>query len=371
MESGKNMNAQSPEFIKARRKLDRYAFDRTLEEYKKDNTIDFQKRKEEIIKEELLELKKKMQEREEKDLLSGINKLADINSDIDARYKDLISEKAKEKLAIREEADRIFEELKKQQREREIQSKKVKPSVLNRDDEIKRKIEEEKEARKLEDMQATKRRAEALRRANYSKEKTRYDDRQGKLNNFVEQLTSINEMENKHVQNNRTSSIKRTQVQKPSVHPSNIRSQTSIPERVVIKEAEPAPKKEEKPVQALVPKKQKPSFMDRIHSFGTKVSEAAITAYEMLTFKHNRDVAVGKRKERAVSPAEASRAYEKSMKYDNSESTFDVRSKNGNKNKTTPFFEHLQAKADEKAAIDAMNSKSKNEQSRDSRQRGA
>ena len=111
--------------------------------------------------------------------------------------------------------------------------------------------------------------------------------------------------------------------------------------------------------------------MDRIHSFGTKVSEAAITAYEMLTFKHNRDVAVGKRKERAVSPAEASRAYEKSMKYDNSESTFDVRSKNGNKNKTTPFFEHLQAKADEKAAIDAMNSKSKNEQSRDSRQRGA
>lgn len=371
MESGKNMNAQSPEFIKARRKLDRYAFDRTLEEYKKDNTIDFQKRKDEIIKEELLKLKKKMQEREEKDLLSGINNLVDRNSDINARYNECASKEADEKQAIREEADRILEELKKEQREKEKQAKNVKPSVLNRNDEIKKKIEEAKQAKKLEDMQATKRRAEALRRANYSKEKTRYDDRQGKLNNFVEQLTSINEMENKHVQNNRTSSIKRTQVQNQNVSSSNIRSQNPIPERVVIKETEPAPKKEEKPVQALVPKKQKLSFMDRIHSFGTKVSEAAITAYEMLTFKHNRDVAVGKRKERAVSPAEASRAYEKSMKYDNSESTFDVRSKNGNKNKTTPFFEHLQAKADEKAAIDAMNSKSKNEQSRDSEQRGA
>lgn len=371
MEPGKNMNAQNPEFIKARRKLDRYAFDRTLEEYKKDNTIDFQKRKEEIIKEELLELKRKMQEREEKDLLSGINKLVDKNSDIPARYNEWASKEADEKQAIREEADRILEELKKEQREKEKQAKNVKPSVLNRNDEIKKKIEEAKQAKELEDMQATKRRAEALRRANYTKEKKRYDDRQGKLNNLVEQLPLINKTQNVPIQDNRTSSVQRTQVQNPSVHPSNIRSQTPIPERVVIKEAEPAPipKSEEKPVQALVPKKQKPSFMDRIHSFGTKVSEAAIIAYEMLTFKHNRDVAVGKRKERAVSPAEASRAYEKSMKYDNSESTFDVRSKN--ENKTTSFFEHLQAKADEKAAIDAMNSKSKNENTRNSGQRGA
>lgn len=364
MESGKNMNAQNPEFIKARRKLDRYAFDRTLEEYKKDNTIDFQKRKEEIIKEELLELKKKMQEREEKDLLSGINNLVDRNSNIDERYKDLISEEAYEKLEIRKKADRVLEELKKQQREREMQSKKVKPSVLNRDDEIKRKIEEEKEARKLADIEATRKRNEALRRANYIKEKKRYDDRQGKLNNLVEQLPLINKTQNVPIQDNRT--IQKTQVQKPSVRPSNIRSQNPIPERVVIKEVEstPIPKKEEKPVQALVPKKQKPSFMERIHSFGTKVSEAAMTAYEMLTFKHNRDVAVGKRKERAVSPAEASRAYEKNMiNYSNSQPKIDIRSKN--ENKPTSFLEHLQAKADEKAAIDAMNSKSKNEKGRE------
>lgn len=341
------------------------AFKQALKEFQNDNTIDLQKRTDEIFNKRILQFEK---EREE-NLLSGINKLADRNSNIDERYKDLISEEAKEKLAIRKEADRILEELKKEQREKEKQAKNVKPSVLNRNDEIKKKIEEAKQAKKLEDMQATKRRAEALRRTNYSKEKKRYDDRQGKLNNLVEQLPLINKTQNVPIQDNRTSSVQRTQVQNPSVRPSNIRSQNPIPERVVIKEAEPTPKKEEKPVQALVPKKQKPSFMDRIHSFGTKVSEAAITAYEMLTFKHNRDVAVGKRKERAVSPAEASRAYEKSMKYDNSESTFDVRSKN--ENKTTSFFEHLQAKADEKAAIDAMNSKSKNEQSRDSRQRGA
>lgn len=343
------------------------AFKQALKEFQNDNTIDLQKRTDEIFNKRILQFEK---EREE-NLLSGINKLADKNSDIDTRYNEWASKEADEKQAIREEADRILEELKKEQREKEKQVKNVKPSVLNRNDEIKKKIEEAKQAKKLEDMQATKRRAEALRRANYSKEKTRYDDRQGKLNNFVEQLASINEMENKHVQNNRTSSIKRTQVQNQNVSSSNIRRETPIPERVIIKEVEPTPipKKEEKPVQALVPKKQKPSFMDRIHSFGTKVSEAAMTAYEMLTFKHNRDVAVGKRKERAVSPAEASRAYEKSMKYDNSESTFDVRSKN--ENKPTSFLEHLQAKADEKAAINAMNSKSKNEQSRDSEQRGA
>ena len=40
-----NIVTQNSEFIKARRKLDRYAFDKTLEEYKKDNTIEFQKRK--------------------------------------------------------------------------------------------------------------------------------------------------------------------------------------------------------------------------------------------------------------------------------------------------------------------------------------
>lgn len=374
MESGKNMNAQNPEFIKARRKLDRYAFDKTLEEYKKDNTIDFQKRKEEIIKEELLELKKKMQERKEKDLLSGFNNLVDRNSDIGARYSEWASKEADEKQAIREEADRVLEELKKQQREREIQSKKVKPSVPNRDDEIKRKIEEEKEARKLADIEATRKRNEALRRAYYSKEKRRYEDRQGKVANLIEQLTFINKTQNEPIQSRSTSSMQRTQFQKPNVPSSNRKSETPIPERVIIKEVEPTPipKKEEKPVQALVPKKQKPSFMDRIHSFGTKVSEAAITAYEMLTFQHNRDVAVGKRKERAVSPAEASNAYEKNMnytEYDNSKSNFDVRSKN--ENKTTSFLEHLQAKADEKAAMEAMKSKSKNENTRGSGQRGA
>lgn len=396
MEPGKNMNAQNPEFIKARRKLDRYAFDRTLEEYKKDNTIDFQKRKEEIIKEELLELKRKMQEREEKDLLSGINKLVDKNSDIPARYNEWASKEADEKQAIREEADRILEELKKEQREKEKQAKNVKPSVLNRNDEIKKKIEEAKQAKKLEDMQATKRRAEALRRANCSEAIKRYEDRQEKLTNFVKQLASINEMENKHVQNNRTSSIKRTQVQNQNVSSSNIRSETSIPERVVIKETEPAPnreektapipkeeekftpKTEEKTVQETALTTQKLSLIEHFQKWGKKVadkfSEATITAYEMLTFKHNRDVAVGKRKERTVSPAEASNAYEKNMnyiEYDNSKPNFDVRSKNGNKNKTTPFLKHLQAKADEKAAINAMNSKSKNEQSRDSEQRGA
>lgn len=100
--------------------------------------------------------------------------------------------------------------------------------------------------------------------------------------------------------------------------------------------------------------------------WGTKVSEAAVAAYEMFTFKHNRDVAVGKRKERPISPAEASNAYEKNMnymEYDNSKSNFDVRSKN--ENRTTSFSEHLQAKADEKAAMEAMKSKSKNEKGRE------
>lgn len=364
-----NIVTQSSEFIKARRKLDRYAFNKTLEEYKKDNTIDFQKRKDEIIKEELLNLKKTMQERKDNDLLSGINKLVDKNSDVDARYKDLISEEAYEKLEIRKKADKILEELKKEQQQREIQSKKVKPSVLNRDDEIKRKIEEEKEARKLADIEATRKRNEAFRRVTHATEKKRYDDRQGKLANLVEQLAFITKTQNEPIQSRSTSSIQRTEVQKQNVRPSNTRRETPILERVVIKEVEPTPKKEEKPVQALVPKKQKPSFMDRIHSFRTKVSEAAVTAYEMLTFKHNRDTAVGKRKERTVSPAEASNAYEKNMKYADSESTFDVRSKN--KNGPTSFLEHLQAKADEKAAMEAMKSKSKNENSRNSDQRGA
>lgn len=371
MESGKNMNAQNPEFIKARRKLDRYAFDRTLEEYKKDNTIDFQKRKDEIIKEELLKLKKKMQEREEKDLLFGINNLVDRNSNIDERYKHLISEEAYEKLEIRKKADRILEELKKEQQQREKQSKTIKPSVINEDAEIKRKIEEEKEARKLADTEATRKRNEALRRANYNKEKKRYDDRQGKLNNLVEQLTFINKGKTETVQIRRTHNVQTTSTQNSNVSSSNKTSETPIPERVVIKEAEPAPapKKEEKPVQALVPKKRKPSFMDRIHSFGTKVSEAAITAYEMLTFKHNRDVAVGKRKERAISPAEASNAYEKNMiNYSNSQPKIDVRSKN--ENKPTSFEEYL-VKVDERAAMEAMKSKSKNENTRDSGQRGA
>lgn len=357
------INPQSPEFISARRKLEHYAFDKTLEEYKKNNTIDFQKRKEEIVNEELLKLKKKMQERQEKDLLSGINKLVDRNSDIPKRYEDLISKEAKEKLRIRNEADRILEELKKEQREK--QSKKVKPSVLNRADEIKKKIEEAEQAKKLENIEIARKRTEALRRANYNKEKKRYDDRQGKVSNLVEQLAFISKSENEPTQSRRTSSVqKRIPVQKPSVHPSNI-SQNPIPERVVIKEVEstPPPKKEEKPVQALVPKKQKRSFIDRIHGFGTKVSEAAITAYEMLTFKHSRNVAVGKRKERSVSPAEASSAYEKNMDYYSSQSNFDVRSRN--ENKPISFKEHLKSKADEKAAIDAMNSKSKNDKGRE------
>lgn len=371
-ETGK-INPQSPEFISARRKLEHYAFDKTLEEYKKDNTIDFQKRKEEIVNEELLKLKKKMQERQEKDLLSGINRLVDRNSNVDARYRDLISEEAYEKLEIRNKADRILEELKKQQREKEKQSKKVKPSTINKDDEIRKQIEEAEQAKKIENIKLAQRRAETLRRANYNKEKKRYDDRQGKLNNFVEQLTFISKSENEPVQT-RTSTVQRkTPVQYTNVHPSNVQNQNLITERVVIKEVEskpaPTPKKDEKPVQALVPKKQKRSFMDRIHGFGTKVSEVAITAYEMLTFKHSRDVAVGKHKERSVSPAEASSAYEKNIKYADSKQTFDVRSKN--ENKTTSFFEHLQAKADEKVAMEAMKSKSKNENSRNSDQRGA
>lgn len=103
--------------------------------------------------------------------------------------------------------------------------------------------------------------------------------------------------------------------------------------------------------------------------WGTKVSEAAVAAYEMLTFKHNRDVAVGKRKERAVSPAEASNAYEKNMDYYSSKATFDVRSKG--ENNPISFREYLQSKADEKAAIDAMRSKSKDEKTQSSDQRGA
>lgn len=364
-----NIVTQNSEFIKARRKLDRYAFDKTLEEYKKDNTIDFQKRKDEIIKEELLELKKRMQERKDNDLLSGINKLVAKNSDVDARYKDLISEEAKEKLEIRKKADEILEELKKEQQQREIQSKKVKPSVINKYDEIKRKIEEEKEARKLVDIEATRKRNEAYRRVTHATEKKRYDDRQGKLANLVQQLAFINKTQNETIQSRSTSSIQRTEVQKQNVRPYNIESETPIPEKVVIKEVEPTPQKEEKPVQALVPKKQKPSFMDRIHSFRTKVSEAAVTAYEMLTFKHNRDTAVGKRKERTVSPAEASNAYEKNMiHYSNSQPKIDIRSQN--KKTPTSFLEHLQAKADEKAAMEAMKSKSKNGNSRNSDQRG-
>lgn len=362
------INPQSPEFISARRKLEHYAFDKTLEEYKKDNTIDFQKRKEEIVNEELLKLKKKMQERQEKDLLSGINNLVDKNSNVDARYKDLISKEAYEKLEVRKKADKILEELKKEQRER--QNTKVKPSVINEENKIKKQIETDKQAKNMENIEIARKRSEALRRANYSKEKRRYEDRQGKVSNLVEQLTLISTTQNVPTQNTQANTVVRPPVQKSNVRPSNIRSQNPIPERVVIKEVEPTPtpKKDEKPIQALVPKKQKRSFMDRIHSFGTKVSEAAITAYEMLTFKHNRDVAVGKRKERTVSPAEASSAYEKNIKYVDSEPTFDVRSKNANT--PTPFVEYL-AKVDERAAIDAMNSKSKNDKTRDSGQRGA
>ena len=311
-----------------------------------------------------------MQVRKDNDLLSGINKLVAKNSDVDARYKDLISEEAKEKLEIRKKADEILEELKKEQQQREIQSKKVKPSVINKYDEIKRKIEEEKEARKLVDIEATRKRNEAYRRVTHATEKKRYDDRQGKLANLVQQLAFINKTQNETIQSRSTSSIQRTEVQKQNVRPYNIESETPIPEKVVIKEVEPTPQKEEKPVQALVPKKQKPSFMDRIHSFRTKVSEAAVTAYEMLTFKHNRDTAVGKRKERTVSPAEASNAYEKNMiHYSNSQPKIDIRSQN--KKTPTSFLEHLQAKADEKAAMEAMKSKSKNGNSRNSDQRGA
>ena len=103
--------------------------------------------------------------------------------------------------------------------------------------------------------------------------------------------------------------------------------------------------------------------------WGTKVSEAAVAAYEMFTFKHNCDVTVGKRKERPISPAEASNAYEKNMiNYSNSQPNFDVRSKN--ENKTTSFEEYL-VKVDERVAMESMKSKSKNEKSRDSGQRGA
>lgn len=103
--------------------------------------------------------------------------------------------------------------------------------------------------------------------------------------------------------------------------------------------------------------------------WGTKVSEAAVAAYEMFTFKHNRDVAVGKRKERPISPAEASNAYEKNMiNYSNSQPRIDIRSQS---KKTPTSFEGYLAKVDERAAMEAMKSKSKNEKSRDSGQRGA
>lgn len=272
MESGKNMNAQNPEFIKARRKLDRYAFDKTLEEYKKDNTIDFQKRKDEIIKEELLELKKRMQERKEKDLLSGINKLVDRNSDIDARYRDLVSEEAEEKLYIREKANEILEQLKKEQKEK--QSKKVKPSVINKDDEIKRKTEEAVQAKKIEDFEAARKRSEALRRASHNQEKKRYEDRQGKVANLVEQLAFINKTQNEPTQSKSTNSIQNTQDQNPSVRSSNIKRQPIVEEKVVIKETisstKPTTNIQQKPQQALVPKKQKSSFIERIRILGNK-----------------------------------------------------------------------------------------------------
>lgn len=357
MELGKN--PQNVEFIEAKRKLDRIALERAIEEYKKDNSIDFSKRKKEIFQELLLKFKK---DKEEKDLLVGANKLVDKYSNIDERYKDLISKEAIEKLAIRKEADKILEQLKKEQKEK--QAKKINPSVSDKNAEAKKKIE---------DIRAVRKKVESLRRANYNEEKKRYEDRQGKVANLVDQLAFINKTSNEPIQNKSTNSIQSTPIQKSSVRSSNIRTQNSITEKVVIKEVESTPKKEENPVQALVPKKQKSSFIERIQKWGIKVadkfSEATMTAYEMLTFKHNRDVAVGKRKERAVSPAEASNAYEKNMKYADSDPTIDVRSKN--ENKPTSFLEHLQAKADEKVAMEAMKLKSKNEKVRSSDQRGA
>lgn len=109
----------------------------------------------------------------------------------------MISEEAREKLEIRRKADKILEELKKEQKEK--QSKKVKLSTVN---------EEATQANKIEDIQAAKRRVEALRRANYSKEKQRYTSRQTKVANLVEQLAFINKTENQPVQS-RTSTTRK------------------------------------------------------------------------------------------------------------------------------------------------------------------
>ena len=274
----------------------------------------------------------------------------------------MISEEAREKLEIRRKADKILEELKKEQKEK--QSKKVKLSTVNK---------EATQANKIEDIQAAKRRVEALRRARLNEERKSYEDRQRKIANLKRQLDFISEPKIEPVQDRKVDLVQSIPVQKPSVRPSNVKSQNPITERVVIKEVEPTPKKEEKAVQALVPKKQKSSFLQHIQNWGIKVadkfSEAAVAAYEMLTFKHNRDVTVANRKERAVSPTEASNAYEKNMiNYSNSHSSIDVRSKN--ENEPSSFMKYYQAKVNEKAAMEAMKSKSSN-QTKDSNQLGA
>lgn len=255
--------SQNSTFTDAKRKLRNVAFKEALKEFQNDNTIDLQKRTDEIFNEKLLQLKK---EKEEKDLLSGINKLVDKNSNIEERYYELISEEAREKLEIRNKADEILKELKKEQKFKQL--RKAKSEAIDKKAEEAKKQEE---AKKIQSMEYA-RRTETLRRANYSKEKKRYEDKQGKVANLVEQLAFINKTQNAPIQDNKTSSVQKAPVQKPSVRPSNIGNQNPITEKVVIKEAEPtpAPKKEEKPAQALVPKKQKPSFIERIRLLGNK-----------------------------------------------------------------------------------------------------
>lgn len=337
-----------------------YAFKLALIEYQKDHTIDLEKRKKEIFYELLFQFKK------EKDLLVRANKLVDKYSNIDERYKDLASEEAYEKQRIRQEAEKILEKMRQEQKESKIRN--MQPLPVNTDV---KKIDDSKN--KIEDIEVARRKVESLRRAALNRERVYYKDRQKKIAYLVKQLPFVTNTQNAPIQDNSISSVQRTLVQKSSVHCSNIKQQPIVKERVVVKEVEPISKKDDILVQALVPKKQKSSFMQYIQNLGIKVankfSEATITAYEMLTFKNNRNMAIGKHSKKVISPLDASNAYEKNIKFNDGEPTIDVRSKP--RNKSVSFLERLQAKADEKAAFDAMNSKSKNESTRSSKQRGA
>lgn len=239
----------------------------------------------------------------------------------------------------------------------------------------------EAQAKRMEEL---RKRNESIRRATYDKDRKQYQDRQRKLANLVDQLALMNEVQNSSVQENKTNTIQQVYVQesmkKSTVRIPNVATHQPVQEKVIIKEVtpkdEPIARVQQKPEQALVPKKQKSSFMQHFGAFTHKISEAAVAAYEMFTFKHNRDVAVGKRKEKTVSPTEASTAYENTIDYysanyrSNTTSRTSANVRKGNE-KPISFKEHLQSKADEKAAMEAMKFKAKNENTRGSGQRGA